>query len=442
MLFTANGGEATAMAERPAWWPEGGFGGDTDPPAETSGGLQDSHGHEVVVDPLGVPTTEDPRPLEGSLLRFLEGGSGSVGDDGVAPGDDGGDAGVAGDGEDSDSEPDTPGALEEFMQDLGLLEVRDALGVALGPSRGDTSGDADSHGEEPDPPAPTSPTSPRTRNLANAREAALNLPSEAAKKTAIRLKSGGWWEFHNAMQRIMTLLLKEMKPLGLEGAATFDPVAGIMLWREQRKAAAARKRAVAELYPHEQREPLPNLRPLQISGRHAAAAYGSLAAMLQNNSMQDKAHGFVGAVSAAFTSGDGDAVERKATLAAARSAGIDANDIVSADWCTLAFSPASYVAVDRTYNNVVVAVRGTVTGGDLLTDACSTSVPFLGGWAHAGMVASAWQVVKKQMGPAAAALAREPGVRFSVHRAQHGRGGGGDSHDAGSFRGCGHNRRG
>lgn len=409
MLFTANGGEATAMAERPAWWPEGGFGGDTDPPAETSGGLQDSHGHEVVVDPLGVPTTEDPRPLEGSLLRFLEGGSGSVGDDGVDPGDDGGDAGVAGDGEDSDSEPDTPGALEEFMQDLGLLEVRDALGVALGPSRGDTSGDADSHGGEPDPPAPTSPTSPRTRNLANAREAALNLPSEAAKKTAIRLKSGGWWEFHNAMQRIMTLLLKEMKPLGLEGAATFDPVAGIMLWREQRKAAAARKRAVAELYPHEQREPLPNLRPLQISGRHAAAAYGSLAAMLQNNSMQDKAHGFVGAVSAAFTSGDGDAVERKATLAAARSAGIDANDIVSADWCTLAFSPASYVAVDRTYNNVVVAVRGTVTGGDLLTDACSTSVPFLGGWAHAGMVASAWQVVKKQMGPAAAALAQNPG---------------------------------
>ena len=114
--------------------------------------------------------------------------------------------------------------------------MRDALGVALGPSRGDTSGDADSHGGEPDPPVATSPTSPRTRNLANAREAALNLPSEAAKKTAIRLKSGGWWEFHNAMQRIMTLLLKEMKPLGLEGAATFDPVAGIMLWREQRKA--------------------------------------------------------------------------------------------------------------------------------------------------------------------------------------------------------------
>ena len=45
--------------------------------------------------------------------------------------------------------------------------------------------------------------------------------------------------------------------------------------------------------------------------------------------------------------GDGDAVERKATAAAARSAGISPADIISADWCTLAFSPASYVALDH-----------------------------------------------------------------------------------------------
>lgn len=42
------------MAERPAWWPEGGFGGGNDPLAEPSGALHDSHGHEVVVDPLGL----------------------------------------------------------------------------------------------------------------------------------------------------------------------------------------------------------------------------------------------------------------------------------------------------------------------------------------------------------------------------------------------------
>ena len=409
------------MAERPAWWPEGGFGGGDDPPAEPSGALQDSHGHEVVVDPLGVPTTEDPRnPLEGSLLRFLGGGDGNAGRE---PGtNDGGDVGTSGDGN-ADSERDAPGALEEFMQDLGLLEVRDALGVALGVdddlgARNDDDDDDDDDGDaEGAEGADASPTSPRSAAIAKARAAALRgTQSEAAKKTAIRLKSGGWWEFHNAMQRVAALLLKEMKPLGLEGAATFDPVAGIMLWREQRRAAAARKRSTAELYPNgndddddETTEPTPDLRPLRRSGAHAAAAYGSLAAMLQNNSMQDKAHGFVGAVHAAFVAGDGDAVEKKATLAAARSAGVAPEDIVSADWCTLAFSPASYVAVDVAARAVVVAVRGTVTGGDLLTDACSTSVPFLGGWAHAGMVASAWQVVKKQMGPAAAALARNPG---------------------------------
>ena len=405
------------MAERPAWWPEGGFGGGDDPPAEPSGGLQDSHGHEVVVDPLGVPTTEDPRnPLEASLLRFLEGGGAGRGEPGTErAADDGGDVGTSGDGNADSDDADAPGALEEFMQDLGLLEVRDALAVALGVDddldvRNDDDDDGGAEGAEG---ADATPTSPRSAAIAKARAAALRgTQSEAAKKTAIRLKSGGWWEFHNAMQRVATLLLKEMKPLGLEGAATFDPVAGIMLWREQRRAAALRKRSMAELYPagHDDRsEPTPDLRPLRRSGAHAAAAYGSLAAMLQNNSMQDKAHGFVGAVHAAFVSSDGDAVEKKATLAAARSAGVAPEDIVSADWCTLAFSPASYVAVDVVSSTVVVAVRGTVTGGDLLTDACSTSVPFLGGWAHAGMVASAWQVVKKQMGPAAAALARNPG---------------------------------
>ena len=367
------------MAERPAWWPEGGFGGGNDPLAEPSGALHDSHGHEVVVDPLGVPTTEDPRnPLEGSLLRFLEWGDAGrePGTDGVA--NDSGDVGTSGDGN-ADSERDAPGALEEFMQDLGLLEVRDALGVALGvdDDLGVRPDDDDDDDEGVAEGADASPTSPRSAAIAKARAAALRgTQSEAAKKTAIRLKSGGWWEFHNAMQRVATLLLKEMKPLGLEGAATFDPVAGIMLWREQRRAAAARKRSMAELYPNgndddETYEPVPDLRPLRRSGAHAAAAYGSLAAMLQNNSMQDKAHGFVGAVHAALVSSDGDAVERKATLAAARSAGVAPTDIISADWCTLAFSPASYVAVDVVSSTVVVAVRGTVTGGDLLTDACS-----------------------------------------------------------------------
>ena len=93
------------------------------------------------------------------------------------------------------------------------------------------------------------------------------------------------------MLRVISLIVREMKPLGMEGMATFDPMAGIVLWREQRRAAAARRRAVVELYPHFEPEVVPDLEPLRMGVRHAAAAYGSLASLLQNNSMQDKAHG-------------------------------------------------------------------------------------------------------------------------------------------------------
>ena len=310
---------------------------------------------------------------------------------------------------------------------LGVVDNRDGIGGERGSGGGGGPSGVSTRGFFGDSPSRSpgdsgqsgsSTLTPAVAAAAAAKAAALagaaNRPSEAAKKTAIRLKSGGWWELERALLRVLSLLVREMKPLGMEGMATFDPIAGIVLWREQRRAAAARRRATAELYPHAPKPPTPDLTPLLVGVRHAAAAYGSLASLLQNNSMQDKAHGFVGAVQAALVSGDGDAVEKKATIAAARSAGIRPEDIVSADWCTLAFSPASYVAVDHGAETVVVAIRGTVSGGDLLTDACSTSVPFLGGWAHAGMVASAWQVIRTQMAPASRALSQHPGYSLLV----------------------------
>ena len=286
--------------------------------------------------------------------------------------------------------------------------------------------------------------------------------SEAARKTAIRKKhGGGLGDVHKAVTNVLRLLAREMKPLGMEGVATFDPLSGLFLWRENRRFAAARKRAVRELYRDdvddafgargrgrdgaeddpkaessasaetETEQPArPGVHPeklrekrfvdetlprLKLGARHAAAAYGSLAALLENNSARDKAHGFVGAVRDAIVSGgDGDAAERRATEAAARSARVGVEDIVAADWVTLPFSPASYVAVDREALTVVLAIRGTVSTGDLLTDAVSTSTPFLGGWAHSGMVMSAYQVCKTQLPAAAAALVANPGYAFLV----------------------------
>lgn len=300
--------------------------------------------------------------------------------------------------------------------------------------------------------------------------------TEAARKTAIQKKhGGGLMDVHKAVTNVLRLLAREMKPLGMEGVATFDPLSGLFLWREHRRFAAARKRAVRELYredvddefgargrgrdeeeevaegeprfeddqrrrfgdastsyastsdekkehldthPEKLREKhfvASTLPSLKLGARHAAAAYGSLAALLENNSARDKAHGLVGAVRDAIVAGgDGDAAEKRATEAAARSARVSVADIVAADWVTLPFSPASYVCVDRAGKTVVLAIRGTVSTGDLLTDAVSTSTPFLGGWAHSGMVMSAYQVCKTQLPNAAAALVNNPGFNFLV----------------------------
>ena len=286
------------------------------------------------------------------------------------------------------------------------------------------------------------------------------IQTEAARKTAIQKKGSGWADAHKAASNVLRLLAREMKPLGLEGAATFDPLSGLMLYREHKRFAAARKRAVKELYrdtvddefgtrgrgrDHEESNPQEPLQPscsyehldaqrhvhpekliekqkinetlpkLRLGARHAAAAYGSLAAILENNSVKEKAHGLVGAVRDAIVSGgDGDIGERRATEAAAKSAKIRKEDIIKADWVTLPFSPASYVAVDRVGKMIVLAIRGTVSTGDLLTDAVSTSTPFLGGWAHSGMVMSAYQVCKTMVPNAAAALVDFPGYDFLV----------------------------
>ena len=241
----------------------------------------------------------------------------------------------------------------------------------------------------------------------------------------------------------MKLLIREMKPLGMEGMATFDPLSGIMLWREQRLAAAARKRAIAELYPEGDAlggENPPDLRGLRLGARHAAAAYGSLAAILQNNSMQDKAHGFVGAVQAAFVSGDGDAAATKATVAAAKAAGVAPEDIVSAEWVTLHMSPASYVAVDRDARTVVLAIRGTVSTSDLLTDACSTSVPLSGRVGARGdgriRVPGGQDATSRRD----ASARGEFGIRVSHHGTLHGRGRGGHLSDVAALGGRGRPR--
>ena len=73
----------------------------------------------------------------------------------------------------------------------------------------------------------------------------------------------------------------------------------------------------------------------------------------------------------------------------------------------MAFSPCCFLAVDHEQRTVVLSVRGTACAGDTLTDCCADPVPFLGGHAHAGIVAATWQLVAAFVPRLAAALVSE-----------------------------------
>ena len=72
------------------------------------------------------------------------------------------------------------------------------------------------------------------------------------------------------------------------------------------------------------------------------------------------------------------------------------------------FVPVLFIAVDSAHSWVVVSVRGTLAATDVVTDLCAASVPFLGGRAHAGFSASAWQLLKNHGARLAATLWEHP----------------------------------
>ena len=252
------------------------------------------------------------------------------------------------------------------------------------------------------------------------------------KVSGVTIPSSMWEivEFNRAMIRVMTMLMKELKPLGVEGMTIFDPIAGIMLWREQRAEARLKKTSKQYLYGDDEDEmhdealffdnnnnnanasgnasvnnisvrrdgevSLEAMEELKPALRHASAAYGTLSALLMNASNKEKFATFAKHVEIQNEK-DPDVLHDKITETAAKHANVSPEDILVADWETLQFSPASYVAVDRNEKLVVLAIRGTANGSDFITDACSTSVPFLGGFAHSGVVMSAWQIISTRL---------------------------------------------
>ena len=226
----------------------------------------------------------------------------------------------------------------------------------------------------------------------------------------------GWLELERALRVVFDGVRNELRQVGVVGMATLDPMAGIALWREQRAAARERRRAARELYGRRTvdrsgvRVDLEDLKMLRTSVRYAIGAYGTGSSLLSDASLRDK----LKSLELRAGDRDRDLAHAQATEACARACGIPRDDVVKAEWSGTAFSPSSFVAVDREEARVVLSVRGTWEFHDALTDVSSESAPFLHGWAHSGMVVSAWQIVKRMLPAVAESMAKYPTFDFLI----------------------------
>lgn len=251
------------------------------------------------------------------------------------------------------------------------------------------------------------------------------LASPSSSRPRVAPATAGWFDLERALRVVYAAVMDEVKPLGVVGMASFDPLAGFALWREQRAHERDRRRAVRELYPH-MRPEVPSeddLSRVRVAVKHAIGAYGTASAALGDASLREKLTSLANASDiGGASSNDRAMAHAKATEACAKSAGIAPTDIIDADWTGTEFSPSAFVAVDAAEGVVVLSIRGTWEAHDALTDVSSSSVPFLGGWAHAGMVASAWQVLKRMAPALATSLAKHP--TFTLLVTGHSMGGG------------------
>jgi len=261
------------------------------------------------------------------------------------------------------------------------------------------------------------------RQTNDERASTSSLPSTSTPRR-IKTVTAGWLELERALRTVYTSVMAELKPLGVVGMATFDPMAGFVLWNEQREAERNKTRGLRELYPDGEGDARTNpvnapdvhaLRAVRVAVKYAIGAYGTASSVLSDASFREKLKSLkTHAAASGATTKDYERMHALASEACAKSCEIDTEDVIDADWNGTEFSPSSFVAVDRVEGKVALSVRGTWELHDALTDVNSESVEFLDGWAHAGMVASAWQVVKRMIPAAAAALAKNPSFEFLV----------------------------
>lgn len=162
-------------------------------------------------------------------------------------------------------------------------------------------------------------------------------------------------------------------------------------------------------------QPLPAPLPLPLASaaawavRFAAACYGSAGRAFFAVAAQGLSLGALG-----------HAVQTSASSFAAL-AGVPQGCLAASAGGRSGF-PRCFLALDAGARAIVLAVRGTMSWGDVITDCCAASVPFCGGRSHAGMVRAARCVWSALEAPTLQLLARHPG--FSLVLTGHSLGGG------------------
>jgi predicted lipase len=76
--------------------------------------------------------------------------------------------------------------------------------------------------------------------------------------------------------------------------------------------------------------------------------------------------------------------------------------------------PRYAIVNDHAQHSIVLAIRGTLSPSDVLTDLLCANVPFLGGWCHEGFVLASKDLLRDAASRLTRALHANPSYRLVV----------------------------
>eukprot|EP01134_Creolimax_fragrantissima_P006619 CFRG6619T1 len=97
-----------------------------------------------------------------------------------------------------------------------------------------------------------------------------------------------------------------------------------------------------------------------------------------------------------------------------RMTGLNSEDMLTYSWIGSTHCPAYYVCVDKRLKAIVIAIRGTVSTGDMLTDATTKAMPFLNGHIHSGFKIAMERVLGEGFECIIDAILRHPSYKLLV----------------------------